>query len=382
MPAKILTVDDSKTIRLIVARAFKTFDCEIMEACNGVEGLAMVGREKPDVIILDVTMPVMDGCEMLSRLRSNGETRSIPVVMLTAEAGREHVLRIAKMGVRDYLVKPFKEDQIVERVGRIVELKSRASSTAKTRKRFDDPLSLLLVDDKGAIADQIRNGLTDTPWNLQNETQAKEALETITQKLPDLVLVSLSLPEGSGFWLFQKLRGSLKTEKLPVFGLSVKTAVDEQSRAQQVGFTGIITKPIDFNDVKAKVARTLNLETSYRYFNQRDGVLVVSSPAPFNTSVANDIASHLGEKISEAVDAGLSKLIMDFGQLTAVEVALIELTLNVMKSADDLSLKTGVVCSPTMKQSFNNYEETKSWLFASTFEEAVKAFNSGAVAAA
>ena len=73
-------------------------------------------------------MPVMDGTEMLGRLKSNPDLKSIPVIMLTAEAGRENVLRIAKMGVRDYLVKPFKEDQIVERVGRIVELKQRGGS--------------------------------------------------------------------------------------------------------------------------------------------------------------------------------------------------------------------------------------------------------------
>jgi hypothetical protein len=130
------------------------------------------------------------------------------------------------------------------------------------------------------------------------------------------------------------------------------------------------------------VVRTLNLDVSYKYFNQRDGVLVLSCPSPFNASVANDIASHLGHKITEAVDAGLSKLIMDFGQLRAVEVALIELTLNVMKSAGDLSLKTGVVCSAAMKQAFNDYEETKAWLFAPTFEEAVQALNSGAGTAA
>jgi hypothetical protein len=107
-------------------------------------------------------------------------------------------------------------------------------------------------------------------------------------------------------------------------------------------------------------------------------VLVVSCPSPFNASVANDINSHLNEKLTEAVDAGLARLIMDFSQLTAVEVALIELTLNVMKAAGDLSLKTGVVCTVALKQAFNNYEETKVWLFAPTFEEAVQALNSGA----
>src|ERR1041384_6551704 len=119
MLTKILTVDDSKTIRLIVARAFKSFDCQIFEAADGVEGLAVATREKPDIIVLDFTMPIMDGYEMLTRLKSHPDLKMIPVIMLTAEAGRESVMKIARMGVRDYLVKPFKEEQVVDRVSRV-----------------------------------------------------------------------------------------------------------------------------------------------------------------------------------------------------------------------------------------------------------------------
>ncbi|HWC61194.1 MAG TPA: response regulator, partial [Verrucomicrobiae bacterium] len=61
MSIKILTVDDSKTIRQIVAKAFRLYDCNVLEAANGVLGLAVASREKPDVILLDYTMPVMDG---------------------------------------------------------------------------------------------------------------------------------------------------------------------------------------------------------------------------------------------------------------------------------------------------------------------------------
>ena len=118
MGAKILTVDDSKTIRMIVAKAFKPFDCDILEAANGVEGLAVASRDKPDVILLDFTMPIMDGLETLAKLKADPELKAIPVLMLTAEAGRETVLKIAKLGVRDYLIKPFKEELVVERVGR------------------------------------------------------------------------------------------------------------------------------------------------------------------------------------------------------------------------------------------------------------------------
>lgn len=130
MPKKILSVDDSRTIRLIVGRALKPYDCQLCEASNGEEGLATAAREKPDLIILDVTMPVMDGVTMLTKLKEDPELKAIPVVMLTAESGRENVLHIAKLGVRDYLVKPFKEAELIEKVSRIVPLEQKPAAAA------------------------------------------------------------------------------------------------------------------------------------------------------------------------------------------------------------------------------------------------------------
>jgi two-component system, cell cycle response regulator len=125
---KVLSVDDSRTIRLIVKRAFAPFDCTVCEATNGEEGLAVATAEKPDIVILDITMPVMDGVTMLVKLKENPELKGIPVIMLTAESGRENVAHIAKLGVRDYLVKPFKDDQLIDKVKRIVTLQPKASA--------------------------------------------------------------------------------------------------------------------------------------------------------------------------------------------------------------------------------------------------------------
>lgn len=125
MSTKILSVDDSRTIRRIVTKTFSQFDCVIVEAGNGEEGLAAAAREKPDLILLDVTMPVMDGVTMLTTLKANLDLKAIPVIMLTAESGRDNVLHLAKLGVRDYLVKPFKEEQLLEKAGRIVTLEKK-----------------------------------------------------------------------------------------------------------------------------------------------------------------------------------------------------------------------------------------------------------------
>ncbi len=138
MRIKVLAVDDSKTVRIIVKKAFKSFDCDVVEAQNGVEGLALAAKESPDIILLDIAMPVMDGVEMLTKLKSDPSLKSIPVIMLTAEAGRENVMKIAKIGVRDYIVKPFKEEVLVDKVSRIVDLRP-AGDSAPVQKRSTIP---------------------------------------------------------------------------------------------------------------------------------------------------------------------------------------------------------------------------------------------------
>jgi two-component system cell cycle response regulator len=130
MPIKILSVDDSKTIRMIVKRTFNPYDATVIEACNGEECLATAAVQKPDLIILDITMPVMDGVTMLTKLKEDPSLKAIPVIMLTAESGRENVAYIAKLGVRDYLVKPFQDGQLIEKVQRVIALQPKAAAVA------------------------------------------------------------------------------------------------------------------------------------------------------------------------------------------------------------------------------------------------------------
>jgi CheY-like chemotaxis protein/anti-anti-sigma regulatory factor len=134
MTLKVLTVDDSKTIRMIVKKAFQSYDCSICEAENGAEGLAAATKEKPGLIILDITMPVMNGIEMLDRLKSDPDLKNIPVIMLTAESGKDNVLNIVKKGIKDYMVKPFKGEDLIERVRKIMPLESKTEADSTENK--------------------------------------------------------------------------------------------------------------------------------------------------------------------------------------------------------------------------------------------------------
>jgi len=124
---KILTVDDSKTVRRILAGLFAPLGCLICEAANGEQGLAVAALEKPDLILLDYNMPVMDGLTMLKRLREDAALRHTPVILLTAEAGVKNIAAAARLGARDYIVKPFQDEVLLAKVARIITLGPRST---------------------------------------------------------------------------------------------------------------------------------------------------------------------------------------------------------------------------------------------------------------
>ena len=130
MNQKILSIDDSKTIRLILARMFRPFQVELREAGNGEEGLTQAKKVRPDLIILDYNMPVMDGVTMLQHLRHDQNLKSIPVIMLTAESNPKIISTVARLGVRDYIVKPFQEQPLLAKVSKIIPLHPQATASS------------------------------------------------------------------------------------------------------------------------------------------------------------------------------------------------------------------------------------------------------------
>ena len=369
MRLKILTTDDSKAVRMIVRKAFRNYDVDILEASNGVEGLAVASKEGPDIILLDVTMPVMDGVEMLTKLKADALLKPTPVVMLTAEAGKENVMKIAKIGIRDYIVKPFKEEVLIEKVGRIIDLKPLDDASNKKRT-LKDECHFLVVEDKPAIIKQITDGLAHTPWKVHGAASAGEAIDFCSQKVPDIVIISLSLPDEGYATLFKLLRSQIKTKFTPIFGLAVKTDTAVQQNAQQLGFTTIVTKPIDFEDLEGKVAKAINLDTSERYFQFEEDYLCVKFPKNISQNGMNEISAFLKAKVSDAVDNGFVRVIIDCHEMDNVNVNIIKLLVQAMQTCQELSLKYQLVGSPKVIAECKGFEESKDWTFFESMEKA------------
>ncbi len=362
-------MDDSKTVRIIVRKAFKGYDCDILEAGNGVEGLALAAKEMPDLILLDVTMPVMDGVEMLTKLKADPTLKAIPVMMLTAEGGRDHVLKIAKIGVRDYLVKPFKEDVLIEKVGRVIDLKPLSDAPSKT-KSILDAADIVIIDDKPAIIQQIQDGLKHTPWRVHGVATQGEAIDFCARTPPDIIIVSLSLPEESAFTLFRLIRTNVKTKYTPVFALVVKTEAQQQQQAQTLGFSAIVTKPIDLGELETKIAKAMNLDTSQRYFATEGNNLVMRLPENCSNPVLAEAAIYLKPKLSDAVDAGLNKVVIDIHQLKALHMGVIKLLFSAMQTCRELGMHFALVGNPQIISECKGFEDTRGWTFYESLDEA------------
>ena len=116
MPDKILVVDDEKDILRIVSYSLQKWGYEAITAHNGQDGLNKIAAEKPDLILLDASMPVMNGFEMLEQIRNNPDWRHIPVIMLTAHSESKDIDKAAGYSIIEYVTKPFDPMELREKI--------------------------------------------------------------------------------------------------------------------------------------------------------------------------------------------------------------------------------------------------------------------------
>ena len=118
---KILIAEDDTDIRCLVAYSLEYVGYDVVQALNGDEAVELAESELPDLILLDVRMPRMNGYEACAALRSRESTRDIPIVFLSARGQETEIRRGLDMGAEEYILKPFAPDDLYQRVGSILE---------------------------------------------------------------------------------------------------------------------------------------------------------------------------------------------------------------------------------------------------------------------
>jgi CheY-like chemotaxis protein len=118
--SRILIADDEPHIRKLVSFSLGNHGYEVVEATDGAEAVRLAGETCPDLILLDVMMPIMTGYDALRALKADGATSDIPVVMLSAKSQRSEIEEGLACGAREYITKPFTPKDLVQRVGELL----------------------------------------------------------------------------------------------------------------------------------------------------------------------------------------------------------------------------------------------------------------------
>ena len=203
--SKVLVIDDDQVSVDLMARFLAREGYRAEVALNGKEGLVKALEFKPDVITLDIMMPELDGWSVLEELKKNDETKDIPVIVLTMVDDRT---RGFSLGAKEYLTKPFDRGELVGIIKNCVQ-----GVESKT---------VLVVDDDKDVRAAARYALERQGWHIVEAGNGLEAIASLKQEIPQLILLDLIMPEMDGFEFLLNLRNNSEWKDVPVVVMTAK----------------------------------------------------------------------------------------------------------------------------------------------------------------
>jgi two-component system cell cycle response regulator len=267
MTARVLVVDDIlANVRLLEAKLTSEY-FEVCTAMNGADALEAVDSFKPDIILLDVMMPGIDGIEVCRRIKTNRQTQHIPVIMVTALDQVEDRVRGLEAGADDFITKPVNDAALFCRLKSLVRLKmlmdelrgrndapvmGDASSSVIDLAHVETGATIAVVDNRGIIADRIQDALGGM-HRVETLTDPGQTITLSQEAELDLLIVSFDLLDHDGLRLCSQLRSFERTRQIPIL---VVVDVEDQSRlmrALDMGVNDYLHRPLDKLELKARV---------------------------------------------------------------------------------------------------------------------------------
>ncbi len=279
MSSRILIVDDIPVnIKLLTAKLARDYYI-ISSAENGVEALKKVEEEKPDLVLLDVMMPEMDGFETCRRIKSNPATSFIPVVMITALSDVTDRVRGLAAGADDFLGKPINDLALMARIRSLLRMKvlmDEWRSREATALQFSpllaetlaDPLNVrncnvLIVADDATDSAFIRETLKPLSAHTVETTSIADAAKILKDGTFDLVFSKLALKNEDGLTICPLMRSNPETRHIPILLLADPEDLERVAKAFDLGANDYLLRPFDSHELFARARTQLRYKRNY-----------------------------------------------------------------------------------------------------------------------
>ncbi len=250
---RILVADDSKMMRLIVSRALKRVGWEVEEAENGAVVIRKALANPPDLILMDIAMPVMNGLEAMRMLRSYPVLRGTPVVILSSNGQPADVQEALASGAHSLLKKPIKDDQLVSH---LVDVIGSNQQRAQVRTSIEAGC-VLIVDDSRLIRTMVKRVLKELECELIEAENGEEAYQLAQKHRPDLILMDINMPVLDGLDATRLIRKDPNLKNTKIIALTSNAQLKDFGAALSAGMTDYLIKPFDKNQLLERVKHHL-----------------------------------------------------------------------------------------------------------------------------
>jgi two-component system, cell cycle response regulator len=269
MSARVLVVDDIlPNVKLLEAKLLGEY-FEVVTAMSGAEALQKIEETAPDIVLLDVMMPGMDGFEVCRRMKANPLVAHIPVVMVTALTDTEDRVKGLENGADDFLSKPVNDIALMARVKSLVRLKTtidewRAREVTATQLGVGDENStvmtmpveeakILVVEDMQFESNRIKDSLQRDRDEVHVAETGIAALQLVQAHSFELIIVSLNLKNEDGLRFCSHLRSNEKTRSLPIVMIGNEEDLPRIAHGLEIGAHDYLLRPVDRNELVARV---------------------------------------------------------------------------------------------------------------------------------
>ncbi len=269
MTARVLVVDDIlPNVKLLEAKLSGEY-FDVLTATSGAEGIQKAETMSPDIILLDVMMPGMDGFETCQRLKANPATAHIPVVMVTALTDATDRVRGLESGADDFLSKPVNDVALMARVRSLVRLKMTVDEwriRENTANQFgfvgnkgtflaepSEKARVMVIEDKSFESDKFVETLKRDDDTVMAVRTGDQAIAMAQQNEFDIITVSLNLSGEDGLRLCSHLRSNERTRAVPLLMVGEEGDMKRIAQGLEIGAHDYILRPVDRNELLARV---------------------------------------------------------------------------------------------------------------------------------
>ncbi|MBF0100315.1 MAG: response regulator [Desulfobacterales bacterium] len=254
---KILVIEDDALNMKLVKSILSLNAFNVFEANDAVKGIELAKKIFPDVILMDIQLPGMDGLTATKLIASNPELKNIPVIALTSYAMNGDKKKAIEAGCKGYITKPINRKIFMAELNRII---GNGGNPKESSHEDTNMERVLIVDDDNQNLKLLRGYLMNQNFDIHTASNGIECIDKVNTVMPDLILLDVMMPRLNGFETTFKLKSDSKTSHIPIILLTALDSSDAKKKGLDAGADEFLTKPVNRTELIARVNSMLRLK--------------------------------------------------------------------------------------------------------------------------